>query len=652
MFGLGSHAENSSNHQDENQSRSEAYLAQANRAQETGDTSLAAHLYLAAFEAAQESHSDVAPDYVEGLRRAWRGACDAKERSLAEYIFGKLEPNLSPDESKQCARQLQRMALERLEEFGFSPEAVEDIADMIAEDFAGADSIMQLGGSSLAMGFLPQVSQSLSAQASQPLPIRSSQKPRDLTRADGSVSDATIEDDLADENALASFRSMVTSRMNDESTRSSGQQVDNFNTQDSSDRASDHIAEELRPDRKEGNDSEGISQQPTKEGSDQLLESSSFEEPLLSSEDHPSNRMAVVGHSSIQKEEPPHQQSSSESNKEHLFEFPKPGKAEVSQPDMQESDLQRITFADLIGYDGAIEAARARGIGVEGDEEFSQLLSMLGVQHGLPSMPRNETILIRAASREDANQFMLAVAGELEGPMIRMFMDVNPQGAPILCIMASPEFRIRFNAMRAHFDGPATIMLENIDEWGVPTFVSEHDFDPSAAQLTRGAREAVNFIRQAVLNPQIAVLASATDEGPLDGFFADILDPLDEILIDVPSRNERAAIWKHVCVLHPSLADLDCDEIIDLSEELTRFELYSAARLAAEEAYKQSVRAREYKPVSRSNMLDKLAHFQLIDSEQYKRLEDALVADLAQDLEYFDDLLQEGEENHGNHETL
>lgn len=54
--------------------------------------------------------------------------------SLAEYIFEKLKPFVSAEELSRKADQLQDVALDRLEEFGFSREAIEDMAEMINDD--------------------------------------------------------------------------------------------------------------------------------------------------------------------------------------------------------------------------------------------------------------------------------------------------------------------------------------------------------------------------------------------------------------------------------------------------------------------------------------------------------------------------------------
>ena len=46
------------------------------------------------------------------------------------------------------------MALDRLEEFGFTPEAAQGMADLLADDLIDADSIMQIGDMTLAVGGL------------------------------------------------------------------------------------------------------------------------------------------------------------------------------------------------------------------------------------------------------------------------------------------------------------------------------------------------------------------------------------------------------------------------------------------------------------------------------------------------------------------
>ena len=110
------------------------YLERAQAAAEAGDRELAMHLFLTAYEEACK-RSPVANDSaIAALRRAWGIACDMKERSLAEYIFDKLEPHLSTDEAPEYAKRLQNLALDKLSEFGISRADLEGVADMISEE--------------------------------------------------------------------------------------------------------------------------------------------------------------------------------------------------------------------------------------------------------------------------------------------------------------------------------------------------------------------------------------------------------------------------------------------------------------------------------------------------------------------------------------
>ena len=72
-------------------------------------------------------------------------------------------------------------------------------------------------------------------------------------------------------------------------------------------------------------------------------------------------------------------------------------------------------------------------------------------------------------------------------------------------------------------------------------------------------------------------------------------------------------------------------------------ELLPMAREAVEEAYKASLVARRYLPVTAGNLFDKLAAYQPLDSAEYRALEDAVVKGFREDLDHLEDLLK-GEE--------
>ena len=116
------------------------YLNKAAEACAAGDMTLGLHLYLAAYEKAVSEPGTSTGLAVAALREAWHLACDLKERSMAEHVFEKLEPYLSREEIAECAAALQDLALDRLEQYGFSREELQDMAEAISHDFLGGDA--------------------------------------------------------------------------------------------------------------------------------------------------------------------------------------------------------------------------------------------------------------------------------------------------------------------------------------------------------------------------------------------------------------------------------------------------------------------------------------------------------------------------------
>lgn len=475
------------------------YLNRAAQACATGDAVLGMHLYLAAFERA--THGSRTPDLaaVDGLRQAWRLACRLKERSLAEYIFERLEPYLRPDEVAQCAEQLQRLALDKLEEFGLSREDLEDMTEMITQDFFG----------------FPHASFFMQVEHREPEPPAFS-----MARRGGQK----------------------------------GQQA------------------------------------PTRR---QPAERTLTESTLRQGEG---------------------------------------GVVETTE---------RLTYADIVGYRGAIETMHRFGIGMQDDAEFQELVEMLNVRHGLDRTPIIDTYVFRAPVREDANQFMTATLGEIGLPAVRMRMEENMQGLPVLCVMAQADNRPHLGAGRTSFEDAAVLVLEDIDLWGSPfPDDSDDDFFPFG-QLSRGAREAMDLIRSAVENPDVYVLASAGGDGQIDGFFYDLLDPVTTVEIDNPTPAERADLWIRIASEHPSLRAIDTSALVHYSAGMSRYDICMAAREAVEDAYKESLLARRYIPVTEPAMLEKLAAYQPLDSQEYRQLEDAVAREFRAEIERLEGTLGE-----------
>lgn len=117
---------------------SEDFLQRAARAVDAGDAILGVHLYLAAFERALDENLVPSVESLSGMQEAWRIAVSSKQRSLAEYIFERLEPFLSEEATAQYADELQRLAFDKLEDLGIPREALEGMAGIMGQDVTPA----------------------------------------------------------------------------------------------------------------------------------------------------------------------------------------------------------------------------------------------------------------------------------------------------------------------------------------------------------------------------------------------------------------------------------------------------------------------------------------------------------------------------------
>ena len=504
---------------DEPSSSVSGYLNSAEQAAEQGNLMLALHLYLAAFERGQAAEGAVPSEAaIAGLKRAWRLACTLKERSIAEYVFERMEPFLSSDEVAACADQLQELALAKLEEFGLSRDELEDMTDMISQDMMGE------GG--------PRVLRVEHLTA--PGAADRANKPEDGLSASAAAADPDVD-------------------------AAGGQ-------------------------------------------------------PVAASPSAPEKPQAPAG---------------------------KPASAAAASAQPVLAPIEHLTYKELVGFDEAVHSVRSLGLGMQKDPEFQQLVRQLNVRHGLDRMPACDALLIRSPAREDANQFMMATCGELGLPVLRMRMEENMQGMPVLCVMAQADRQPKLNQARNAFEEPAVLVIEDIDLWAAPVFDQPEDIGGLImSTLSRGAREAVNLIRSSADDPDVFVLCTSALGNDVDPYFFDLLGPVSAVDIDYPTEKERADIWMEIAREHPSVRGVDRDQLVRFSQGMPRFDMHMAAREAIEEAYKDSLTKRRYIPVSTDNLFDKLAAYQPLDSPEYKALEQAVVDDFRRELDHLDDLLK------------
>ena len=561
----------------------DSYLRAAQQACAAGDDMLGMHLYLTAFEKESSMSYPPSESALNGLRIAWTIAFDRKERTMAEYIFQKLEPFLTTHELPLFAEQLQVLAFDKLAELGIPREELETMANAISDEmFPGAHPFVHVDQVGLPFGMMSM----------------------GFSAPDGNASDAEADDAAdaaADESADAAATDYDYLRSTFEPAVDTSAANDDYCPS-----LRDMIGEAVGQGADEHASGEGVSDL------DQTLEDAAAS--LASAKN------ALAAAQSSDKPRPPAPPV-------------RPGRSAAEEPS--------ITFADLAGYRHAIDLMRSFGVGLQNDDDFQSFVALLNQKHGTDRAPALDTLLFRCDAREDAARFVQAVVGELDVPAMRMTMEENFQGTPVLCLQARSDMRSRFTTLRKGIKGPAVLVLEDLDAWIAPDFEDDDSgcAANSFANMTRGARELIGFIRSAVHDPNIYVLATADAASDVDPFFFDVLEPLSIVLIEAPDADERGEIWEEIARDHESMADVPTADLVRFSEGMSRFDLYEAAREAVDEAYRESLAARAYVPVTASNIYDKLAAYQSLDSSKYGELEEAVVQDFRQDLDHLEDLL-------------
>ena len=196
---------------------------------------------------------------------------------------------------------------------------------------------------------------------------------------------------------------------------------------------------------------------------------------------------------------------------------------------------------------------------------------------------------------------------------------------PVLCVMASADQHPHWGWGRRPFETPGVLLLENIDLWASP-FPEDEERTGSRCRIFPAGhgRRSTPFA------------GGGQSRRPRHGdcphgkktfrtFSTICSSPSQPIPIDLPTMQARIDIWADIERNHPSVRGLDMVELVRLSANMARYDIYMAAQEALEEAYKSSLVRGVYVPVSRDNMFDKLAAYQPLESPEYRQLEEAVV---------------------------
>lgn len=581
-----------SSFQDQNahSNSSQAYLQRAASAVEEGDIVLGIHLYLAAYERALRENRIPSEAVLEGMTKAWDLAIRAKQRSLAEYIFEKLEAFWTPEEMARHAQELQELAFDKLEEYGLDRSLVEDMADMVSQDLMDAtdDVLYRYDGDVV---------------DNTALPLKRSAK-------NGQLSSKAENDKLNEASVKGSVSSGAEQKAANQGSRSNP-----------------------------SDDPASVSKEKDIAALNSAALTSSSSEERNGGVHNEDNAGVDKGALEIESAVIP-----SDSPLAAAFAQLTNLATGAASKETQEAPQQQFNYRNLVGFDKAIASMAKLGVGRAKDPEFAQFLEMLNFRHGMPGMPGLGTLIFRSPAREDANCFMVATVGELGLPAVRMRLDRNAMGQVVLCVMASPNFKARLSGVsRSGFDSPTVVVLEDLDLWDLPFFDGSFDDVQSllTIQISRGAREALALVQAALTSPEATVLISASEPSEIDPFFWDLIGDHRFVDIDLPDEDERRKIWLSEQSQHPSMRGLNRGQLVDFSRGLSRFEIYAISNESVEEAYRESVAQNTFCAVETDKVLMRLSNFQPLESEEYKRMEDLAVDHFRKELANIDDLLEE-----------
>lgn len=581
-----------SSFQDQNahSNSSQAYLQRAASAVEEGDIVLGIHLYLAAYERALRENRIPSEAVLEGMTKAWDLAIRAKQRSLAEYIFEKLEAFWTPEEMARHAQELQELAFDKLEEYGLDRSLVEDMADMVSQDLMDATDDV-------------------------------------LYRYDG---------DVVDNTALPLKRSAKNGQL---SSKAENDKLNEASVKGGVSSGAEQKAANQGSQSNPSDDPASVSKEKDIAALNSAALTSSSSEERNGGVHNEDNAGVDKGALEIESAVIP-----SDSPLAAAFAQLTNLATGAASKETQEAPQQQFNYRNLVGFDKAIASMAKLGVGRAKDPEFAQFLEMLNFRHGMPGMPGLGTLIFRSPAREDANCFMVATVGELGLPAVRMRLDRNAMGQVVLCVMASPNFKARLSGVsRSGFDSPTVVVLEDLDLWDLPFFDGSFDDVQSllTIQLSRGAREALALVQAALTSPEATVLISASEPSEIDPFFWDLIGDHRFVDIDLPDEDERRKIWLSEQSQHPSMRGLNRGQLVDFSRGLSRFEIYAISNESVEEAYRESVAQNTFCAVETDKVLMRLSNFQPLESEEYKRMEDLAVDHFRKELANIDDLLEE-----------
>ncbi len=555
---------------------SQAYLKRAALAVEDGDSVLGIHLYMAAYERALRENRIPNEDVIAGMDKAWQLAIDTKQRSLAEYIFEKLEPFWSSEEMEAHAEELQQLAFDKLEEYGFDRELVEGMADMVSQDLSEATE-------GLLCRFEEQIDSDTDQDDAAATPVDEDKAQNaPIDSGSSASSDARHRPVVSRSQGAHSERQIASSSQAAPTEGQGGLQSD-------------------------ANTGELIGDVQSNEGSAQAEAASEFS---LASAFAQFSSLAFGSGSQDSEQEAV--QPSFDFNSLVGFDqaIEKMNKIGVGRS----KDPEFVRFVEMLSKRHGLSSMPGLGTLVfrsAAREDANCFMVATVGELGLPAIrmrldrnPMGQVVLCVMASQNFKARLSGVSRSGFETPTVVVLEDLDLWDLPFLD--AAPEDMQSFLTI----------------------------------QLSRGAREALALIQTALTSSEVTVLVSASEPENIDPFFWDLIGDYRIIDVDLPDEQERRAMWRSEQAQHPSMRGLNVSQLVEFSRSLSRFEIFAISNEAVEEAYRRSVEHNKFCAVETDDMLMHLSNYQPLNSQEYQRLEDIAVEKLRKELSDFDDLLK------------
>ena len=308
--------------------------------------------------------------------------------------------------------------------------------------------------------------------------------------------------------------------------------------------------------------------------------------------------------------------------------------------DRNETQSEQKGFSALVGFGDIIDELKIFGIGGSNDSELQSVMQMLSSHHGVHNLSTPGSILLSTESRADASSVMNASVAEIGLPSMNIRIQPGPGGNPVLAVTVTSKRGTRPQFGRMMFESPSVLVLEDIDMWAGMLIEASSGEDEPFNSSARAAREAIGMIHAAVSNPEVVVLASFSSKETDDvEFLFELLAPMQVIEMLLPTHEQRYEIWRKMFEIHPSLRRFDIDDLVQLSNGLSRTDITRVAEETIDEAYREGLRQRTFVPVTRELLYAHLANYQPLESGEYLLLQEEVISDFRDYLRHLEDEL-------------